>query len=398
MRTRSAQETSMEAPYSNSPEDAKADATGAAAPHGGRLLAVARERGVRPQDVLDFSNNTDVLAEPVSERLLAGADTDYRHYPEAEAPLLTAALARHEGVESSHILPTHGAAEAILVTLAGLRPRRVLLVGPIFSEYERTARALSIPVEIHPLDPDEDFALSKTALEAIRNRMAETGADAVVLCSPNNPTGQVYERLPELAASLRHAILLVDQAYRDLAQDEEDRPAPVASYTELAAAAGEGVAVCCIGSLTKTCACPGLRLGYVVGDEDLVRTIAALKPPWSVTALAQHAGALFLEHAAEYADSRRRMPALRGELAAALAALPGVARVLPSKTNFLCVRLADGLRAGDVARALEEKLILVRDCDDITGMAPGFLRIQVRTERDNERLVDALGDVLRPRA
>ncbi len=385
----------MEAPYSNSPGNAKADRDATDAPHGGRLLAVARERGVQPREILDFSNNTDVLAEPITERILAGVDTDFRHYPETQAPMLTVALSEHESVTPSHVLPTHGAAEAILVTLAKLRPRRLLLVGPIFSEYERVARALSIPLEIHPLDADEDFALSQTAIEAIRNRIAETGADAVVLCSPNNPTGQVYDRLPELAASLRHVTLLVDQAYRDMAQDDRGRPAPVASYTELAAAAGEGVAVGCIGSLTKTFSCPGLRLGYLVGDEELVQNVAALKPPWSVTALAQHAGALFLEHGAEYAEARRRLPGLRKDFAKALARLPGVARVLPSLTNFLCVGLADGLRAGEVARALEERLILVRDCDDITGMAPGFLRIQVRTKKENERLAESMAAVFR---
>lgn len=380
--------------YSNLPADAKAGKQETLAPHGGRLLAVSRRRGVSPDAIVDFSNNTDVLAEPLTGRFIQTIAPELRHYPETEAPALTAALALHEGVDATQILPTHGAAEAILVLLAGLRPRRLLLVGPIFAEYARTARALGIPVEIEPLDPDDDFGLTKRAVTSILERIAQTSADAVILCSPNNPTGQEYERLPELAAGLNNTTLLLDQAYRDMAMDDEGRPAPAARYTELAAAAGRGVGVACIGSLTKTFACPGLRLGYVVGDAELVDRAAGVKPPWSVTALAQEAGTLFLEHKAEYDAARAPLPALRQELAASISALPGVARVLPSMTNFLCVRLQEGLRSGDVARALEDRLILVRDCDDITGMAPGFLRIQVRTADDNARLVETLGEVL----
>lgn len=381
--------------YSNLPPDAKAGKQQALAPHGGRLLAVSRRRGVSPDAIVDFSNNTDVLAESLTDRLIKTIAPELRHYPETEAPALTAALAAHEGVDPSQILPTHGAAEAILVLLAGLRPRRLLLVGPIFSEYARTASALGIPVEIEPLDPDEDFGLTERAVTSILERIAQTNADAVILCSPNNPTGQVYERLPELAAGLTNTTLLLDQAYRDIAMDDDGQSATVARYTDLAAAAGDGVGVACIGSLTKTFACPGLRLGYVVGDAALVDCAAGIKPPWSVTALAQEAGTFFLEHKAEYDATRAPLPGLRRELAAAISALPGVARVLPSMTNFLCVRLREGLRPGDVAHALEDRLVLVRDCDDITGMAPGFLRIQVRTAEDNTRLIAALGEVSR---
>ncbi|MFW5734072.1 MAG: aminotransferase class I/II, partial [Oceanidesulfovibrio sp.] len=110
----------MQAPYSNSPANAKVGAQSPQARHGGRLLAVARERGVQPHEILDFSNNTNILAETLTEKVVAGLDIGFRHYPETGAPALTAALAAHEGVPASHILPTHGASEAILVILSRL--------------------------------------------------------------------------------------------------------------------------------------------------------------------------------------------------------------------------------------------------------------------------------------
>ncbi|HZD74847.1 MAG TPA: hypothetical protein VE776_13360, partial [Actinomycetota bacterium] len=80
----------------------------------------------------------------------------------------------------------------------------------------------------------------------------------------------------------------------------------------------------------------------------------------------------------------------RAELAAALAALPGV-RVWPSVANFLLVQVPDGpaVRAG-----LGRRGIAVRPAGTFPGLTPDHLRLAVREPADNRRLVEALGDLL----
>jgi histidinol-phosphate aminotransferase len=97
---------------------------------------------------------------------------------------------------------------------------------------------------------------------------------------------------------------------------------------------------------------------------------------------ATHAGQL----ASEVADARE-------ELAAALAALPGV-HVWPSAANFLLLRVPDGPA---VYAALAARGVAVRPCDSFPGLGPDHLRVAVRDPADNRRLVQALREALASR-
>lgn len=380
-----------------------------------------------PEAILDFSNNCDTLVAARTAEALRGVSLGHTAYPELGAPALATAIACHEAVPDACVLPTHGASEAILLAFAALRPRRVMLVGPIFAEYARMADALAIPWELEPLDPAEDFGLTSRAVETLARRLETAHADCLTLCTPNNPTGQVYDRLPELVTLLRRrgrpVRVVVDQAYREFLHGESGYAA--SAWRTLMApvspvlASQDPVEVVAIGSLTKAFCCPGLRLGYVLAQPETVARLAALQPPWSVTTPAQTAGVRFLgqvdayradrlhgtagacAEAARPCASSQSTPAgpmglaeLRNGFAKALAEAPGVARVLPSRTNFLCVQLAPDADGGALAEGLARRGVLIRCCDDIPGMAPGYVRLQVKDATAQARLLTAWREVV----
>jgi len=150
-----------------------------------------------------------------------------------------------------------------------------------------------------------------------------------------------------------------------------------------------------VRSLTKLWSLPGVRAGYLLAPPEIIAAARAARQPWSVNALACAALTAWARRTAASAGAEataiaRRVAAARAELAAGLAALPGV-RVWPSAANFLLLRVPDGpaARAGLASRG-----IAVRRADTFPGLGGDHLRVAVRHPGENARLVAALRQVL----
>ncbi len=134
-----------------------------------------------------------------------------------------------------------------------------------------------------------------------------------------------------------------------------------------------------VGSLTKLLACPGLRLGYVLADEDLVGRCRDRQPAWSVGGLAVAALPELLA-AADLPGWCAGVARLRGALTDLLAS-HGLA-VRPSDANWVLVE------RGGLREALAPHGVVVRDCASF-GL-PGVTRLAVPSEEGLGRLDAAL--------
>ncbi len=291
--------------------------------HGGDGARLAAALGVDPTTVLDLSQSLNPFA-PDAALLVAGAAQEVARYPDARDA--TDALASTLGVDRERVLLTNGGAEAIALVAAELPVGRV--DEPDFSLYARHLR------ELRPTAP--------------RWRS-----------NPHNPTGR-------LAAADEHADVW-DEAFFPLATGQWTR--------------GDLDSIV-VGSLTKVFACPGLRMGYVIGtDPDLVARLRARQPYWSVGSIA----CAVLPHLLERADLgawSRGIAKLRDELVTVLdqAGL----RAEPSDAPFVLVRDAAGVRD-----RLAGHGVLVRDTSSF-GMTDG-IRVAVPDADGLERLANALG-------
>ena len=295
-------------------------------PHGDDAARVAAASGRRVEDVLDLATSLNPAA-PDVRPILARCLDGMRRYADASAA--TAALASALGVAPGRLLLTNGAAEAIALVAAELGAGEV--VEPEFSLYRRH--------------------LAEVAPGAGRWRS-----------NPNNPTG----RLAPADAKAR----VWDEAFYALATGEWTR------------GDAEGGAVV-LGSLTKLFACPGLRVGYVLSeDEELVERLGLRQPRWSVGPLACEAVPLLLE-LADLPAFARRVATLRRDLVGLLAGAGFEAG--PSDANFVLVEGAPGLRD-----RLARRGVVVRDCSSF-GLADA-VRVAVPAEEGLERLARALAD------
>ena len=312
--------------------------------------------GAASPDCLDFSVNLNPLGPPDSLGLLLSNDHLTR-YPEPHSESLQRALAQHHEVESDSVLVANGACEAIELAMASLKPRRVVVMVPAFTEYEDAARAWGHEVTTVAAREEDGFTWDFSRLDVHPD-------DLVVIGSPANPTG-IVSVLPNLDATL-----LVDESFLDFLEHPQTaigRPNTLV-----------------VRSFTKIFACPGLRLGYVVGDVNRLRERQAA---WSVSRLAQVAGEAMLRERAYLEFTRRFVRECREELVRGLQSIPGI-KVFPAAANFVFFSLP---QAGDVARRLRRQGIVVRQCDDFTGLAPDrYLRVAVRKRSENQRLLEAL--------
>ncbi len=342
--------------------------------HGGLDYARLRAEGVVPDEMLDFSVNSNPFG-PYPAVREALAHVDIARYPDPEAGLLRERLAALCGLPPAQVLVTNGTAQAIwLVTLAYLDPGdTVLVVGPTFGEYRVASQLMA--AEVHFLSASEHRGFCPD-VEAIVGWIRARRPRLVWLCNPNNPTGVYLDReaIRSILTACQEAggLSVVDEAYVNFTD------APWDSVPFL-----ESGHLFLLRSMTKDFALAGLRLGYVLGSEGGIRALHRVQPPWSVNAAAQAAGLAALDHLEEYRETWRQLRHVTEDLRAAVAGLGYP--VLPTAVNFFLVRTGDGDRTRE---ALARCRILVRSCRSF-GL-PAYIRIGTRRPEENRRLLEVM--------
>jgi len=358
--------------------------------HGGKIREAAASLGFTLDDMLDCSANVNFLG-PTPAVLAAArqAVEEISWYPLDPPDPLRRAAADFLGVPGERLLLGNGASELIFLAVAHVRPRRVLILGPTFTEYERAARAWGAEVEVLWLPEEQEFRLTEAFLEVGGAAERIAAADMVFLCHPNNPTGAAVDRRALAwildAADEAGVPVFVDESFLAFTLEW-----PGNSCLEL----GERERLIVLHSFTKILAMPGLRVGALVVSPSMAAELGPRVPPWNVNCVAQSAAvAAFAE-----ADLLRRTPAAvaaaRADLAERLQELSGVEHVLPGAANFLCVRLGGPVAGAIVTRLRADHGVLVRDLSSFPGMGPRYLRTAVRSPEENSRLVAALAAVL----
>ncbi|MCR5744621.1 MAG: pyridoxal phosphate-dependent class II aminotransferase [Bacteroidales bacterium] len=331
--------------------------------------------------VANFSSNvfSRVNLEPLKAYLREKMDA-IGHYPEPEPYTLESALADLHGINPAAVCATNGATEAIYLTAQAFAGGHSTIMQPTFSEYADACRIYGHAIH-HCAADDLRDALDSRCPD-------ERGRTTLWMCNPNNPTGGVIPR-PELLSMIdTHpgTFFVIDQSYGFFTEE------PL--MTEAEAAGRPNVIQ--LHSMTKRYAMPGIRLGYAVGNPQLLSRIRAIRMPWSVNALAIEAGLYLCEHPEtapilldSLLDETRR-------LREALNAIPGV-EALPSRTHFFMFRMASGSAMELKIWLAETRGILIRDASNFEGLGEGCFRIATQTPQENDMLAAAIRQFMEER-
>ncbi len=336
-------------------------------------IGALRRHGDRDVQPGDADHAVNVLAggppDWLAAALRGALQQDASRYPDESAAL--AALAALHDRDPEEIVPTNGAAEALWLLPAALRPTLAACVHPGFTETEAALHAHGVPAIRVLREQGRGFALDPAAVPP--------GADLVVVGNPASPTGTLDPASALLALRRPGRVVVVDEAFMDLVPGQ---PATLV---------GDRLHdVIVVRSITKALAIPGLRAGYAVAPAPLARRLRDVRPPWSANALALAALTAAAGRPDALAAIAQRASAEREDLERRLAGVAAV-RTWPSAANFCLLEVADG--PATVA-ALRERRIAVRSAASFPGLGPGHLRVTARAPQENERLVAALAEAV----
>ncbi|MFB6112494.1 MAG: threonine-phosphate decarboxylase CobD [Halodesulfurarchaeum sp.] len=320
--------------------------------------------GTTESDVLDFSANVNPETPDGVESVYTGALENARRYPAEPPGAFITVAAEYVDVDPESIVPTPGGLAALRLAIeTTIGPDDTVLVpAPSFGEYEREIRLQGAEPVVVPYD------------DLLRTDPA--GVDLVVVCNPNNPTGDAYDRsaLLEFANRCRQdgTTLLVDEAFL--------------GFTEQPSLAGTPGTIV-VRSLTKLFGLPGLRAGFAVATGKHGVSLETARRPWNVGTPALETGAYCMRQEDFIERTRTRVAAERERLQEGLAS---DFEVHPSDSPFLLLDVGDR-RVDEVLNRAREEGVVLRDARTFRGL-DSHVRVAVKGPVANDQLLEVLGD------
>jgi threonine-phosphate decarboxylase len=368
-------------------------------PHGGNIYRFIEERNIRIDDVIDFSASINPLGVPESAMKKIKDNIKYLcHYPDPDAKHLTQAIAKHLGIDPQYILCGNGSTELIYLTVRALKPEKVLIPMPTFSEYERAFESIHPEKDIKGKisyfvlwEKDafeinsEKFiaAMSGNDSSATYKSSLTTSVDMAFLCNPNNPTGRLMKKedvlkIAEAARGLK-CYLVVDEAFIDFVPEES-----VIKEVQ------NNPYLIVLRSMTKFYALSGMRIGYGIFPQNILDTVKRYKEPWTVNTVAQTAAIAALNDAGYKTQTFKVMRNEKKVMEDGFKLLS--ITYFPSTVNFYLIKHENTQK---IISALRNRGIMVRDCSNFMGLDSSYMRIAVKSNKDNMKLLKELAYICR---
>lgn len=293
-------------------------------------------------------------------------------YPDPYQRKLKKAISREKGVPEDNIFLGNGSDEIIDLcfrTFCNPGTDRALTFSPSYGMYEVSASVNSVSLIKVPLDPD--FSID---LNSIIPWLAAPDLKLILICSPNNPTGNSMKSSDiEFIVSGFKGIVLIDEAYIDFS-DQESFKRMVSLYSNLIV----------MQTFSKAFGLAAARVGIAFTNPSIVHYFNKIKPPYNISTINQKAALRSLNHMRLFKKRVKRIKTERERLILILKKLSIIEMVFPSDANFLLVKTRN---ADEIYSKLIGEKIIVRNR---SKTVPDCLRITVGTTAENNRLIKAL--------
>ena len=299
------------------------------------------------------------------------------YHDELEYPLKEA-IARYCNHTADGVLIGNGSNELIFHSLLAVVPhgRAVLYPEPSFSLYRQNAVVLGAKPVPFSLNATDFSVESNKVIELVKRE----NAVAVILCSPNNPTGGLVDNdtIARIAGET-DCLVVVDEAYTQFACD---------SAFELIS---EFPNLILLRTFSKAFGLASMRMGYSLSQPETAAQIGKVQLPHHVNFFTQAAATTLLKTPELIEQRVRQITSERERLIKGMAALDGV-NPYSSETNFILVKFARKTPQ-EIFDALLERGILVRNISNYPGLDK-CLRITVGKPEENDAFLGALGEVI----
>ena len=300
-------------------------------------------------------------------------DNGYNRYPDPSQARLKRRIAEIKGVDVQNIFVGNGSDEAIdlcfrIFCNPGLD--NAIAIAPSYGMYSTCAAVND--VEMREVLLNDDFSLPvERLLDA-----ADDNSKLLFICSPNNPTGNVFPR-EEIERILQEfdGMVVLDEAYIDFA-DEPGMLRSLENWPNLII----------LQTLSKAWGMAGLRAGLAFASNYVMRLFAQVKYPYNINVATLSAVEKLLKAGVD--DRVKLIKEQRAFMERKLSGMECVWRVYPSQANFLLVQVDN---AADLYNYLLGEGIIVRDRSRMP-LCDNTLRITVGTPQENVRLLRAIAE------
>ena len=300
-------------------------------------------------------------------------DNGYNRYPDPSQAKLKRRIAEIKGVDVQNIFVGNGSDEAIdlcfrIFCNPGLD--NAIAIAPSYGMYSTCAAVND--VEMREVLLNDDFSLPvERLLDA-----ADNNSKLLFICSPNNPTGNVFPR-EEIERILQEfdGMVVLDEAYIDFA-DEPGMLRSLENWPNLII----------LQTLSKAWGMAGLRAGLAFASNYVMRLFAQVKYPYNINVATLSAVEKLLKAGVD--DRVKLIKEQRAFMEQKLSGMECVWRVYPSQANFLLVQVDN---AADLYNYLLGEGIIVRDRSRMP-LCDNTLRITVGTPQENVRLLRAIAE------
>jgi histidinol-phosphate aminotransferase len=305
-------------------------------------------------------------------------------YPENGAPELAKKIAENEGVTPDHVLVTGGSTPCLdMIARTLLSPglnavtsERTFIVYPIVT------RAAGATLKLAPTK-DDGFDL-----DGILNAIDEN-TRVVFLANPNNPTGTMFDATAMdhyLDRVPNHVVTVLDEAYYDFAKHLAALRG--VEYSHSVRYVKEGRKVIVLRTFSKTHGLAGVRVGFGIGDPELMSYLARVRTAFQTTTVGEVAALAALH------DDEHLRRTVENNAAGAESLLKGLSELglhaVPTWANFVFFEVEED--APGIAKALEHAGVIVRP---LGGWGiPNGLRVTIGNPQQNQNFLNALRKVM----
>ena len=332
---------------------------------------VVREYGIAAEDVVKLASNENPIG---TSPEVAKAIVDNSHkahlYPDDSMFELKAALSVKYGVKDENLIIGAGSDQVLeFISRAVLDENSSVLMSAVtFAMYEIYAKQMGakiIRTASHEHKYDE-------FMEAYRMHKPKI----IYICTPNNPTGDATSReevLEIINAVDNDTLVVVDGAYMEYAAAKDDNyaitPKDLLGYKN----------VIYLGTFSKAHGLGGMRVGYGIGQAELIRELYKMRPPFNITTLSL----LVAIEACKDNSFVKESVALHQEQIKRYEAFADAQgfKYIESYTNFITYLFDEGMDSTKIADALLKRGVIIRN---LASYGMNAIRITIGTAKQND--------------
>ena len=342
--------------------------------HGGNIWELVEKYKFNLNEIIDFSSNINPFFDfSKIKKIIYTSLNEICFYPEAEYRKTREKIAEKFELNYKNILLGNGSVELIYLLPKSLNFKKSLILIPTFSEYERAVRLNGGNVLFFKMKEENNFKINLNEILKFINYF-----DSFFLCNPNNPTGTFIEKeeILNILNKLNDKFIIIDEAFIDFT-DKETMATEINKLKNILV----------LRTMTKIFPIPGVRIGYLCGNENLIKKIEEFQYPWNVNIFAKNLIENLIDE--DLKDMKAKIKNEKEYLYENLKKISGI-KVFKGEGNFLLIKIEKDIDFKKVIEELKLKKILVRDCSNIKGLYGNFIRISVRKREENKKLLKEL--------